>query len=212
MLVYAILALVLLVVITNQGFLRFKGTQPFRQDQLIQKEKDERKLTFLYKFGKSVKESTSENISRYTMISDNGSRSLVVTYEKKFKKILYYVYMYSISNKLIGILEIEEHSTKINSEEIKLPKNCKKVNFLVTSVDGLDYDVKVVSPVGFLKLFMYSIFETACLASIIILGSIAALNPTDNVLLGINTITSIVCFVNFVVVLIVLIKRNKIRK
>ncbi len=219
MLIQVIVLIVLLVIILIPGFLKFNARHSFKQDQLIQKEKDDRKLTFLYKFGPSVGVNTSSNIQNYTMISDNGNRSLIVSYEKKFSNIVYYVYMYSISNKLIGILEVEEHATKFVSESIELPSTCKKVNIKVVKVNDELVETNAIKTVSFGKLFFYSIFVASFVSQLILVAATALfpiyeVETVEATKIQFINLCVVACasLIYFLILLIVLIKRNKLKR
>lgn len=219
MLVQVIVLIVLLLILLIPKFLKFSPKHSFKQDQLIQKEKDDRKLTFLYKLSASAPKSTSDYILRYTMVSDSGNRSLVISYENKFKNIVYYVYMYSISNKLIGILEVEEHASKLTSELIELPSNCKKININVIKVNDEVVEQNPIKKLSFGRLFFYSVFAGGFVSQLLFIAA--------NLLFPVYTQTTIeaaqvqlfnlaiisgASFVYFVGLLIVLIRRNKIKR
>lgn len=217
MLINIIILVVLLIIVLIPSFLKFSTRHKFKQDQLLQKEKDNRKLTFLYK--PTSKVSTNEFIKNYTVISDAGKRNLLIAYENKFNNIILYVYMYSMSNKLIGILEVEEHATDYISEVIDLPNNCKKINILVSKVNDVTIEENIVKKLSGIKIFFYSLFSSALLFEImyiisVFLFPIYDVNTQANIRLQLltNMIFGVVSFVYFIALTITLVKKNKFRK
>ncbi len=212
MLVCAIILVVLFIIVIRSSFLKFKVKNPYKQDQLIQKEKDDKKLTFLYKLSSTTLDTTLNNISRYTVVSDNGDRNCVVSYEKKFDNILYYVYMYRLSGKLIGVMQVEEQATDYTSEPIKLPSACKKLNIVVSKIDGEIVNTNIVKTLSFAKLFMYALFESTFLGLLMYTASSFIFDVSSKLSKIYLIIFGVISFVNFVILLLVLIKNNKLRK
>lgn len=157
-LILTVIMIVLLILILNSKILKLRTKHMYKNDLFIQKEKDNEKTTFLYKLSDKVSESTSDCIKRYTYIKEGNSRKCIVGYTKSFKRIVFNVYMYNMSGKLIAVLEIEETNTSNISKVFDLDKCCKKINIVVKHIDLDDNDYDVVSKVGPKCIVLYCFF------------------------------------------------------
>ncbi len=215
--VYIGITIVLLILVCIPSFLKFSIKHKFKTDVLIQKEKDDNKITFLYGLNKI--NSSNSFIDRYTIISDTGDRSLLINYVSKYNSIEYNVYLYNMSNKIIKVLRVEEKKPKLLSEYINLPKTCKKINIEVTNVDGQEISKSGLNKASTSKIVFFSLLQSALLYTICYLATsymfryqLYKIEKYIDIDLGMMLICLTPALINFVILCAILINTNKIRK
>lgn len=159
MIIYIAIMVILFIFLLLKFLLKIRKRHSFKCDKIVQRENDDKK-TLLYRFGNFVDPITCKYINRYTLIQSGRQRSCIVSYDKPMKSIKYYVYAYKKSSKLIDILEIVERNTNDISNEIYLPKKCRKVNIKVVEIDG-QIVRKPLRKNSFISIMLYSLFSGA---------------------------------------------------
>lgn len=160
MIIYICLLVVIAIALLLKLFFKIKVYHSFKLDKVIQKETDEYQTTLLYKVGKFADPITETYISRYTIVTQNKQKSLVVKYNEPLKMIRYNVYLYGASSKLIEVLEVEERNTNEISRDIMLSKKCKKINIEVVAIND-ELVNRQLNKVSLVKIFTYSALSFA---------------------------------------------------
>lgn len=160
MIIFCILIIIFAVILLLKLFFKIRVRHSFKQDKVIQKEIDEYQNTILYKISSFASPVTAKYISRYTFVTRDKQKSLVVAYSEPMKMIKYNVYVYTLGSKIIEVLEIEERNCSEISRDIMLPKKCRKVNIEVVEIDN-EIVNKPLKKVSTVSLFIYSLFTYA---------------------------------------------------
>ncbi len=160
---YRILAIVAIVLVLVIGLIRFKlklfkKVYVFNYIKPSAKKivKDSGMMSIIYEPNKE----TRRFISEYSLSKINKRKFFLAKYQKIYKQIIYFIYVYDRNNKLIKLIEVKDAKRNSTSQMIKLPKKTKSVNVYLKSVNNEVYNMYAIRPITKLRLFAASIMSS----------------------------------------------------
>lgn len=160
---YRILAILALVLVLVIGLIRFKlklfkKVYVFNYIKPKAKKivKDSGMMSIIYE----PNQETCRFISEYSLSKVNKNKYFIAKYQKVYKQIIYFIYMYDKNNKLIKILNVKDSRRLATSKMIKLSPKTKSVNVYMQSVNNEVYNLYAIKPISKFRLFIASAFTS----------------------------------------------------
>ncbi len=207
--IFIAILVILFILLNLQLFLKIRVPHSFKYDKVIQKERDRKQQTTLYKISNFADPITASYIRRYTIVRDGGPKYCVIKYKEPLKMIRYNIFMYNGGGKLLEVLEIEERNTSNVSRDIKIKNNCKNINIKVIAIDNQKVN-KQLKNVSFFKLLLYTMITFIFTTMTIYLGLSFVIGESDK---EFNLTTSVgLALLYSVILLLHLMKKNRLRE
>ncbi len=103
---------------------------------------------------------TKNYISKYAVCKTEFDRYLVCKFVKKFSYLRYFVLEYSARGRCIGVQQIDEYDTGINSKIITLRRRCASVNVVVGTVEDNEINTDVIRPFSMKRIRLYALIKS----------------------------------------------------
>lgn len=141
--VFAIIAFIAIsIVLKVIKPLKNKYSYRITNDDLFKSYKDDFGFNAIY----STSGETRNFISKYVIRSNHSSKTLLCNYTKYFEEIEFFIVCMSKGNP-IKVLKVREQNVKSKTSMIYLlPPKTKTVNVVISTVDGMSFNEKVIAP------------------------------------------------------------------
>ncbi|MDE7439598.1 MAG: hypothetical protein K2N23_03735 [Clostridia bacterium] len=103
---------------------------------------------------------TKNYINKYAICKTEFDRYLVCKFVKKFSYVKYFVLEYSAHGRVIGVQQIDECDTGLNSKIITLHKRCAKVNVVIGTADDVEINSDVIRPLSRKRIRVFALIKS----------------------------------------------------
>lgn len=161
--VFAIIAFIVIkVILITVKPLKNCYSYNMTEDDLFKSFKDDYGYNRIY----STSGETRNYINKYVLRVNHSTKTLICNYTKYFEEISFFIVCMG-NKKPIKIYKINEKNTKTKTSKIfLLPPKTKRVNVVISEVDGMSFNDKIVAPIPKSNCRLYAWLSSLSLLSL----------------------------------------------
>ncbi len=152
----AVLFVAGLVILLVTKLLKNKYYHVYTADELMNKSKMTNGKNSVY----FTSGETKNYINKYAICKTEFDKYLVCKFVKKFSYVKYFVLEYSAHGRVLGVQQIDECDTGVNSKIITLHKRCAKVNVVIGTVDDTEINTDVIRPLSRKRIRVFALIKS----------------------------------------------------
>lgn len=137
------------------GFTRNRYYKDFHEDELIKKNRTVNGRNALYFTGSE----TSRFIKKYVICKSGVDKYIICNYNKPYKSIVLFILCYRGKRKPFKAYKYAELNTGIASKVITIPKRTKRINIVVSQVEGQLLNERIIKPISLKHIKLYSLYS-----------------------------------------------------
>lgn len=145
-----------LLILLITRLLKNKYYHVFAPDELVSKNKMTNGKNSVY----FTSGETKSYINKYAVCRTEFDKYLVCKFVKKFSYIRYFVLEYSSHGRVVGVQQIDEYDTGMNSKIITLHRRCAQVNVVIGTADDLEINTDVIRPFSKKRIRVYALLKS----------------------------------------------------